>query len=198
MIRILVLTPFRHQFRHKDIWLMSHESYYLDSTLDKDEIKYILSDSFPYREFIYLNTDQLDKELIDEVASDRGFTPVNSSVPEPSTPQDSPITPNSFDRVQEPDVNIFEQRILEQQGIVPQHESSSSLPQVPLAPVSLPEPEINNSTSDISDALVERKERLNVLTQLHWRKVKDIAEQYDILYTDKDEVIQKIISLEFD
>lgn len=198
MIRILILTPFRHQFRNKDTWLMSHESYYLDQVKDKDEIKYMISDLFPFREFIYVNTAELNSELLNEIKNEQGFSKFGDDttslvIEETAAHSFLSIEEASSLPAIEPVTNIFELQSTSYNTV--------EKPEEVIAPGILTSDEL--PVAEISDVSIidrdsEREERQKVLDALHWRKVKDIAEQYEIDYTDKDKVIQSILKLEFE
>ena len=69
----------------------------------------------------------------------------------------------------------------------------------PLAPISpkveeiVVEEEVIVET-DVNTVLEARRAELD---ELHWRKLKDVAELYEIEYTEKDEVIEAILAKEF-
>lgn len=87
MVRIQIRAPFRQQFRSKDIWLNTHEDYYLDEIADRDELKYVLSPLFPYREFVYVEPSQIQPSLLLELSQDSGFTSVGGPQPDVNNSQ---------------------------------------------------------------------------------------------------------------
>lgn len=199
MIRILIKTPFRHQFRNKDSWLMAHDYYYLDSTRDKDELKYILSPIFAFKEFIYINLNEIDSKLLKEVQEEYGFSPVGNSKPEEfvEKPQHSvmPVEEAAFLPPKEPEPNIF--------AVATAVNNSPILITNPVSTKQeVEEVEEVKTVGGLEVSLLnrdfEKEERKTALDNLHWRKLKDVAEQYSIEYTDKEEVIDKIISIEFE
>lgn len=195
MLRIQILTPFRHQFHTKDVWLMAHESYYLDEERDKEEIKHILSSLFPYKEYIYINPEQVSTKLRKEIEEERGFTSIDSIeiplIPSPST-SPLPVEEAVFQPAKEPDVNVFDKTNKLIEPSLPQDVS------LDVQPKKDSKDKEEKAIGTVYEIDAEKQERVKHLSDLHWKKLKDIAEQYDISYTEKEDVIKKIISIEFE
>lgn len=151
MLKIQILTPFRHQFRNKDIWLTAYEAYYLDIEKDGDkaELEYILSNQFPYRDFIYIEPSTVNQSIIDSVKAANGARPVQEFT--------------------EPTLKLGVEE-------------------------SLSEPELEPAVPTNAFAQDKRREELQ---QMRAKNVRFIAEQHGIEYTNKDEAIEAILTVEF-
>lgn len=151
MLKIQILTPFRHQFRNKDIWLTAYEAYFLDVENDTDraELEYILSNQFPYRDFIYIEPSAVNQSIIDSVKAANGARPVQEFI-EPTPKQE----------VQK----------------------------------SVSEPELELAVPTNMSAQDKRREELE---QMRAKNVRFIAEKHGIEYTNKEEAIEAILTVEF-
>ena len=70
MISIQITCPFRYQYKKKDIFFMAGEYYHLDEVKDKEEVKKILSSSFEFKEYIYVNIETIPDELLKDSKSE--------------------------------------------------------------------------------------------------------------------------------
>ena len=100
MIRIQVTCPFTYEYYDGDGNLMKRHYltagnyYHLDEVKDKEEIRYVLSPNFIFKNYIYINLDTVPKELI-ELATAGGpctqnnvFPLLSYAISEPSCPTD--------------------------------------------------------------------------------------------------------------
>jgi len=103
MINIQILTPFRHQFRNKDIWLTAYEVYILDvaKEADKAELEYMLSNLFPYRDFIYIEPSALNLNIIESVKGYNGERSVQEYIEPPV--KEVPVEPIIQPELKEPE-----------------------------------------------------------------------------------------------
>jgi hypothetical protein len=193
MIRIQVGTPFRLQFRSKDIWLTAHEDYYLDinKSEEREELKYLLSNLFPYRDFIYIDEDQVGLALLKEVSDENGFTPVGEQYEEviehpTSLPEDSFIVPP-----QDPPINTFVDRV---EISIPDKIEATDLERALPADEPVEEVKLEEVADEKIEAIAKRAKELSALSV---RKIKDLAQEYGIDYTNKEETIESILIMEF-
>lgn len=182
-LRVQIRTPFRHQFRVKDLWLTAYEDYYLDSVKDKDEIKYLLSDLFPFREFIYIEPSHIDKLILEEVEIDKGNLPVGPS-PEETR---SHLIPTDLDMrpPQEPAPNPFIPDYVA--PVVVEEEEQEEV---------LAEPFVLDSVP-AEDDKVSKEDREKELKSFNAKKVREIAESYGLDYTNKEDTIDQILIMEY-
>lgn len=90
MIRVLITGPFKYEYKEKPIWLTAGESMYLDpsNVSDMQEIKYLLSKAFPYKDHIYVDHTEVSS-ILECLSQEEGLYKVK----DPLTPQDPlPIT----------------------------------------------------------------------------------------------------------
>ena len=217
MIRIQVTSPFRYQYRtsdydpaspedkvEKDLFLTAGEYYHLDPKKDKDEVKFVLSPNFTFKNYIYVNIETVPQDLKDELKLESGFYEdtcvpdgeyiptllennkivepiINDEIygdPEPT----AEASPNIFDL----STKTFEDEKNEEPKL-----GAENTPD--LAP-------LEQSSDDIVELSVEnteRKERKEELEVMHYSKVKEIAELYNLEYIKKKDTIQAILELEF-
>ena len=221
MIRIQVTSPFRYQYRtsdydpkapqdkvEKDLYLTAGEYYHLDPVKDKDEVKFVLSPHFTFKNYIYVNLETVPQELKTELKLESGFyedTSVpddefiptlleNNKIVEPiindeiyGDPQPTAeATPNIFDLSTKTYKEEVEEVVEEEPKL-----GAENLPDV--APIEEPSEDI----VDLSVKNEEREARKKELEELHYSKVKEVAELYNLEYKTKKDTIKEILELEF-
>jgi hypothetical protein len=224
MIRIQVTSPFTYEYFNGDDklikrhYLSAGNYYHLDEEKDKDEIKYILSPNFIFKNYIYINLETIPKALIKEFELDNGFYE-DTAVPEdeyiPTLLQNNKfldVSESYFtddlasDPVitQEPSVNIFDKttikieeetkiEIIEQPEVIEKEEELGAENTPYLAPDEI----LSEEYEDVDTSDKERLARQTELEDLHYSKVKEIAELYNLEYHTKKQTIQEILDLEF-
>lgn len=190
MIRIQITAPFRYEYQGKRVWLTTGESMYLN-TNDADqrgELKYILSSKFPYKQYVYINLDSVDTDLKLEIGQDEGFYKVEDPYPYPLPEEVCPVVPKSFmEPYEEPTDNPHLNPVI-----------SAVLSSINATHPNQVEPVV--VTDDLCEGVtseVDEDDRRKELSLTNWSKVKDIANTYGIEYTNKAEVIEQIILIEF-
>lgn len=226
MIRIQVTCPFTYEYYNGDgnlikrHYLTAGNYYHLDEVKDKEEIRYVLSPNFIFKNYIYINLDTVPKELIEELNLSHGFYE-DTTVPEdeyiPTLLQNNRFIDASESYVTddlikdpiitaEPTPNIFDQttiveKIKEDQKEEIQEEINNEVKEGKLGAENTPdlEPlkEFSEEVVDIEVNNKEREVRKSELEDLHYSKVKEIAELYNIDYNTKKETIEIILDLEF-
>ena len=218
MIKIRVTSPFRYQYVNgdgklaKDVHFAAGDYYHLDAKKDKLEAIYVLSPNFPFKNYIHVESETVPADLAQEVGLEAGF------YEEYTLPQDEeyiptlidksgqfeqtivfedgqPIQdalPNKFDLTSDPDA-VPEK--VEEIPLTPEEEKTQGALNTPdLEPVELP----NEDVEEIeSGGIGDRTERKAELESLHYKKVQEVAELYNIDYTNKKETIEAILALEF-
>lgn len=217
MIRIQITCPFTYEYFNGDDklikrhYLTAGNYYHLDEEKDKEEIRYILSPNFIFKNYIYVNLETVPKELIKEFSLDYGFYQ-DTAVPEdeyiPTLLQNNKFVDASESYInddltsdpaitQEPLPNIFDKTTVvvkeESKEIVEKEEVLGAENTPDLEPLPLP--------SEIEEYLntdnKEKELRQLELEELHYSKVKEIAELYNIEYQTKKQTIKEILVLEF-
>lgn len=219
MIRIQVTCPFTYEYWDGDGKLMKRHYltagnyYHLDEVKDKEEIRFVLSPNFIFKNYIYVNLDTVSQDLINELNLSHGFYEDNS-VPEdeyiPTLLQNNRFidasesyvtddlvkdpaitvepTPNFFDQTT---VVVKETEVVEEVKEIEEKLGAENTPD--LEPLEKPSDEV----VDIEINNKEREARKSELEDLHYSKVKEIAELYNINYNTKKETIEIILDLEF-
>lgn len=220
MIRIQVTCPFTYEYFNGDKklikrhYLTAGNYYHLDEEKDKEEIKYILSPNFIFKNYIYVNLETVPKELIEEFNLDYGFYEDNA-VPEdeyiPTLLQNNRFVDASENYVindlesdpiptKDPEVNVFDKTtVVEKEG--PEEVTEDKKEEEKLGAENTPdlEPleEPKEEFEDINTSDKEREDRKIELEEMHYSKVKEIAELYNIDYQTKKQTINEILDLEF-
>ena len=218
MIRIQVTCPFTYEYYDGDGNLMKRHYltagnyYHLDEVKDKEEIRYVLSPNFIFKNYIYINLDTVPKELIEELNLSHGFYE-DTSVPEgeyiPTLLQNNRFIDASESYVTddlikdpiitvEPTPNIFDQTTIVEEI---KKEVENEVKEEKLGAENTPDLEpLKQPSDEIVDIEInnrEREVRKSELEDLHYSKVKEIAELYNIDYSTKKETIEIILDLEF-
>jgi hypothetical protein len=226
MLKIRVISPFRYQYLNgdnkliKDHYLAAGNYYHLDAKKDRQEVKYILSPNFTFRSYIDVDPSSIPSDLLEELeiegglyndkvqlAKEEEFIPTMIQDNKFIDASESSRVYNDLDEdpkgVQEPSPNPFDQTTpspskpkeeepeeeKEELGLV--DKPAESLPDKPEEK----EPE---EAQDFSSKETEKEEREKALEELHYSKIKDIAELYGIEYTTKQKVIKEILKIEFE
>lgn len=223
MIRIQVTCPFTYEYWDGDgklkkrHYLTAGNYYHLDEEKDKEEIRFVLSPNFIFKNYIYVNLDTVPKELIKELDLNHGFYE-DTAVPEdeyiPTLLQNNRFIDASEsyitdDLVKDPKIttepthNIFDKTTvveskeeLEVKAIEAELKKEDKLGAENTPDLS-PLPEVSDQIVDIEINNKERETRKSELEDLHYSKVKEIAELYNIDYNTKKETIEIILKLEF-
>jgi hypothetical protein len=104
MIRVLITGPFKYEYRTKPIWLTAGESMYLDpsNANHMEEIKYLLSRSFPYKDHIHMDHTEVSS-ILECLSQEEGMysvvDPLAPSNPLPVTKDPETLDPNDKELV---------------------------------------------------------------------------------------------------
>jgi hypothetical protein len=219
MIKIQITSPFRYQYRtsdydtnvakdkvEKDTYFTAGEWYHLDPKKDKDEIKFVLSPNFTFKNYIYVNLGTVPEDLQEELQLESGFYE-DKSVPHdeyiPTLLENNKVVqPIINDELYgdpqpttEPEVNIFDQtsKVIKEPVEEIKEEKLGAENTPDLAPLEKP-------SEDVVDLSVDNKERevrKAELSEMHYTKVQEVAELYNLQYKTKKESIEEILYLEF-
>jgi hypothetical protein len=218
MIRIQVTCPFTYEYFNGDDklvkrhYLTAGNYYHLEEEKDKEELRFILSPNFIFKNYIYVDLQTVPKELIEEFNLEYGFYEDNS-VPEdehiPTLLQNNKFVDASESYfhddlisdpipTKDPEVNFFDKTtVVEKEEEVlteVKEEEKLGAENVPyLEPLETPSEEY----VDVDTTDKEKELRKSELEEMHYSKVKEIAELYNIDYQNKKDTIQKILDLEF-
>jgi len=203
----------------KDCFLTAGSYYHLDLKKDREEIKFILSPNFVFKSYIHVDLESIPADLAKELELEGGFTNTFTLPRDeeyiPTLIQDNKFVHSPDDyyptlieakdeqdyTVREPKPNIFdkttsvapEPEVEEVVDTVEEEKNQGALNTPDLEPVEEPSEEVENvETKDVS-----RETRKDELDGLHYMKIKEICELYDIDYTNKKEVVSQILDLEF-
>jgi hypothetical protein len=220
MIRIQVTCPFTYEYFNGDKklikrhYLTAGNYYHLDEEKDKEEIKYILSPNFIFKNYIYVNLETVPKELIEEFNLDYGFYEDNA-VPEdeyiPTLLQNNRFVDASENYVtndlesdpiptKDPEVNVFDKTTVvekEESKEVTEDKKEKEKLGAENTPDLEPLEEPKEEFEDIDTSNKEQEDRKIELEDMHYSKVKEIAELYNIDYQTKKQTIKEILDLEF-
>jgi hypothetical protein len=207
MIRIQITSPFRHKYenadreKRKDIFFQAGDYYHLDNKESKEEVKQMLSPNYPFKNYIYVDPSTVPQEISKELNLESGFYKEYTLPPEEeylvtqTQTGTMPLVADDEDQpTLEPQKNFFDM---------------TSQPQSTAEDEPEPEPEaeaeaVFDNEADVKEQadkttveseLETRKEELD---KLHYRKLREIASIYGVEYTNKQEVIKRIIELEYE
>ena len=189
LVKITILSPFRYEYRGRQSWVATGEMLHLDTANadQKEELIYILSSNFQYKEFIHLDVKSLPKEIQCEVKDNKGFYNL------PSTPLEIVKTPQPtefFNPLGEAENNKFIKPIV-MELIKDQNNDEAE----PLIETSLDED--CTEEEELVEDTVSLHKRKDELTNTPWLRVKELVEEYGLTYTNKPEAIELIIDREF-
>jgi hypothetical protein len=193
MIRIQAIAPFRYQYQQKIVWLTSGECMYLNpsNASQKEELKFILSSRFTYKEYVYIDLSSVDSELRQEMNEEDGFYPIETYYPLPE--EVCPIVPASFTApYQEPIDSPYLNPIITSIMSQPIDTSNKGIVEQTALPIDI------TCLEPLSDKEANRISRSKELTYTSARKVRGISDKYGIEYTNKNEAIEKILDIEFE
>lgn len=220
MLKIRITSPFRYQYFNgddklvKDHYLAAGDYYHLDITKDKNEIKYILSPNFTFKNYIHVDTESIPDSLANELNLETGmyaeeyqlppeeeFIPTviqNNKFVDPSQNYYQDDLENDPQPIAEPKENIFDQTTPSpvEEEVKEVEEETEQLGALN-TPDLEPEKEVSDDIVEIETGDKEREGRKKELESLHYSKVKDIAELYNLEYTNKKEIVEQILNLEF-
>lgn len=213
MIRIQITSPFRYKNDNlkKDIYFTAGDYYHLDPAKNKDEIKHVLSPYFPFKNYIYVDVETVPSNIKQELGLETGFydeftLPQNDEViptaidmsnqfiacDDGSSSDEAPVQeplPNKFDLTSSPDTV---DEVTEDEDV------TMTLGALEAPKVATVEEEVSEEIVDVeSGGTGDRTEREKELSDLHYTKVQEIAELYNIDYTNKKDTISEILKLEF-
>lgn len=216
MIKIRVTAPFRYQFVNaatkKDIFLGAGDYYHLDQVKDKAEIKHVLSPTFPFRNYIHVELETVPQALKEEIGIEAGSYE-EYTLPETeeffvytqTDKQGQLIEEDSFRDeapAQEPEANKFDlttdpKKVAAEEKALAEPVTEENLG-IEEAPSALPVEEPTDEVEDVvAGGELERDARKEELEDLHYSKIKEIAEVYNIDYSTKKETIEVILNLEY-
>ena len=210
---------------NKDYYFAAGDYYHLLEDTDRKEIEHILSPNFAFKNYIHIDQTDISKDLKEKVNKDNGFVIMNDYADEDvketkeyyQYSPDSDVAPTI-----EPSKNRFDKTTEKQieQPVLNEMAASSTYKAKP-EPEPEPEPEVEveveaedkedsvdtteleteskESEEEVVEELGElnKEEREEELKQLHYTKLKEIAEEYNLSYTDKKTSIKDILSIEY-
>jgi len=227
MIKIRVTSPFRYQFINgdgkmaKDIHFAAGDYYHIDPSKEKLEAKFVLSPAFAFKKYIHIDRESVPETLVKEVGLEFGlYDDYTLEVAEEVIPtlidmsghfvtdelgdyveQTYEPKPNRFDLTSDPNATTKdeineEEFIIEEKSLIGANKFDGALSTPYIEPIVLPNED--KEPIDIeSPGLGEKNARKAELEELHYKKVQEIAELYNIEYKNKKETIDEIIDLEF-
>lgn len=204
MIRVQAKAPFRYQYGSKQFWFTTGESMYLNPINDseREELKYILSNRFPFTQLVYIDLTTLDDKLKLEINQEEGFYTIEEPYFDDCPP---PTPPASFTAPYEepgdnPHLNPVIQAYLEDRpstgSLIDEQGTINPIQEEAMAcEVQEESEEALKDTSNNND--IDYESRRKELLHTSWSKVKDIAQVYGIEYSNKSETINEILDQEF-
>jgi hypothetical protein len=223
IINITIKAPFWHRFKGRDTFYTTQDMMRIDTSKPEgvEEFKYIISNNYPYKNFIHINENQVERFLNRHVKTEDDYN-IYSNVNSPESflksPEyigDNPFVnpvrhqPSKQDQEQSESIKAKEgQEKQTQQGDFEQQPSQENLnasnQEEIIEDSHLKEEkqqeeqeEHTNVTSDTNPKEEKQKRRLE-LENSHYTKVKSIAEEdYGLSYTNKLETIESILDKEF-
>lgn len=218
MISIQITCPFRYQYKgkeDKDIFFMAGEYYHLDEVKDKNEIKKLLSPSFEFKEYVYVNVETVPQELLKDSRLEAGNSFHSNPNPEEieyvstlvegtkSTEQIKDPGPDyEEEATKDAEENFFAKQIEEEKLTKKAKEEDLETEEKEQGALNTPDYSPEEAKEIVAEAEPSFKDgeveaRRKELDELHYTKIQDVAEQYHIEYTKKDETIEKILEAEF-
>lgn len=221
-VKVIAVCSFPYKYKQRQVYLTSGEILYLDDQKDKEEIAYLLSDSFPYREFIYLegpgylakNPVKVNEDL-HLVPMLPLYNPYPDQKPYTTPPEDAPENPHVLETLQAAGVVLPPEDSwavgLPVMGIGNSENPAISNPivnnqlgrveplEIPEVIEAAPEPKLVEPVETKSEppTLSEKEKRAQELKHMSINKVKELAKTYDLEFTNKQEVISQVLELEF-
>jgi len=201
----------------KDHFLTAGSYYTLDPIKDRAEVKFILSPNFVFKSYIYVNTQSIPADIAKELDIENGFydefTLPKSEEYIPTLIQDNVFLnkpdeyyPTLIERKEEENYSIKDaepnyfdktsstpKEIEVEKDLKVEEKLQGALNTPDLKPLEEPFDDI----VEIVTTNVSRESRKKELDGLHYMKIKDICEIYNIEYSNKKEVITQILDLEF-
>jgi len=204
----------------KDHFLTAGSYYNLDPVKDRAEVKYILSPNFVFKNYIYVDTESIPVEIANELKLESGFydefTLPKSEEYIPTLIQDNVFLhkpddyyPTLVERedekdyaIREPKPNYFDKTspIIKEEEVkeeivetVEEEKLQGAINTPDLEPIE----ESSDDIVDVDTTNVSRESRKEELNGLHYMKIKEICELYNLEYTNKKEVVAQILDLEF-
>lgn len=221
MLKIRITSPFRYQYHNgdnklvKDHYLAAGDYYHLDLAKDKSEVKYILSPNFTFKNYIHVDQESIPESLSKELNIESGLYNDEFQLPPEEEYIPTVIQNNAYvDRnyfqddlendpqpIAEPKANPFDQTTPSPSEQEEHNQEVEEIEKEELGALNTPDLKPEEETSDevveVKTGDLEREKRQKELEELHYSKVKDIAELYSIEYTTKKEVIEEIIKIEY-
>lgn len=205
IVKVNILSPFRYEYQGKRSWVASGDRLTLDTSNrnQKEELKYIMSSNFPYKEFIYIDVASLPEALRCEVEEEAGFYRLpDTPVEEP----EEPVSPGFFKPLGEAEDNKFIHPVINQhiedtdkisddEPLVETKLEEDCIELEEIEKIEKEEGELQAEQEELQEDLL--KSRKDELKQTPWEKVKDILESYGEEYNNKPEAIDTILSIEF-
>lgn len=211
MIKIRITAPFRYQYitkqEKKEFHFIAGDYYHLDPVKNKEEAKTVLSSNFPFKHFIHVELETVPASLKKEMGIEAGNyeeytlpieeeffvytqTDENGDFVKAQEQDELPAqepTPNKFDLTTQEAAKVEEAKVVKQDDLGIVDEPANSL--------------VEKTYEETKDLEVggekKREERKAELEDLHYSKVKEVAELYNLEYTTKKETISEILNLEY-
>lgn len=221
-VKVIAVCSFPYKYKQRQVYLTTGETLYLDNSKDKDEIAYLLSESFPYREFIYIEGSDYLANNPTKVQEDLHlvpmlplYNPYPDQMPYTTPPLDAPENPHVLETLQAagvvlpPDdggavgqpifgLSASENPALSipivnsQLGRIEPLGSSDTIEKLPEPPQAVKEPPKLEPPT-----LTEKEKRAQELKHMSVNKVKDLAKTYNLEFISKQETIAQVLDLEF-
>lgn len=210
----------------KDLFFAAGDYYHIDPIKDKLEAKFVLSPTFAFKNYIHIHSETVPQNLAKEAGLEAGFYPEgNLSADEEFYPTMTDMSgqflrddqgniadektydpaPNKFDLTSDPNAKPVDNQevdeseedvVIEEKPLVPAEEKYQGALNTPdIEDVQYP----NEDAEEVIEehGLGEQHERKVELESLHYKKVKEVAENYNLEYTNKKDTIAAILVLEF-
>lgn len=208
----------------KDHFLTAGSYYTLDPKKDRAEVKFILSPNFIFKNYIYVDVESIPKDISEELKLESGFYE-EFTLPKGQEYIPTLIQENKFNEVSESYQPTYIETQVDEgiEGFAdPKHNphdltTSPNKKPIPLDNIEIVEesdnkekykgalnsPDLEPLKKEIDNSIeletedLQRAERKKELESLHYTKVKEICEVYNIEYVNKKEAIEEILDLEF-
>jgi hypothetical protein len=195
MISIISKATFKYVFNGVSYWVHSGEVINIDPRIPekRELLKYFLSKDFEsLRKFFYIDLNEAKKYLTQEEIEDFSKDKDSLYLEVPSS---------FYQPIQEALPNSFIKEVEEVKSEPKKEIKASSLDSIKLVEDKKEFVEIHSSIPELDSLHKEEKEkedsRREELENSHWNKIKNIAEEMGLQYSNKPETIKKILEKEF-
>lgn len=192
MVRVLILAPFRYIYGHKNFWVTTGESMFLDQANqeEREELKYVLSPASEYSRWLWVDETQLDSNLLLDLKQGQQGQTVedfvgNEVINIPNIETD--LTAPAQEPEESPFLNPEIHQVVEvAEELIQESEAAEAV-------------EVTETPEVVEVTLEQRKAaREAELQDLHWKRLEKLAATYGIDYQEKDQAIQEILAKEFE